>query len=78
MPAPLRPIDLSRAAGLSAQSVRKYEQLGFLPPIRRIVATLPKKRQNLFFSATMPTEIGKLMAVCEEGRPGTFRVVATA
>ena len=36
--------------------------LGFLPPIRRIVGTLPKKRQNLFFSATMPTEIGKLAA----------------
>ena len=34
--------------------------LGFLQPIRRIVATLPKQRQNLFFSATMPTEIGKL------------------
>lgn len=34
--------------------------LGFLPPIRRIVATLPKARQNLFFSATMPAEIGKL------------------
>ena len=25
-----------------------------------------------------PTEIGKLMDLCEEGRPGTFRVVATA
>jgi len=34
--------------------------LGFLQPIRRIVSTLPKKRQNLFFSATMPGEIGKL------------------
>jgi ATP-dependent RNA helicase RhlE len=34
--------------------------LGFLPPIRKIVATMPKQRQNLFFSATMPTEIGKL------------------
>jgi ATP-dependent RNA helicase RhlE len=34
--------------------------LGFLPPIRRIVAVLPGRRQNLFFSATMPTEIGKL------------------
>ncbi|MHB8528104.1 MAG: DEAD/DEAH box helicase [Caulobacteraceae bacterium] len=34
--------------------------LGFLPPIRRIVATLPRERQNLFFSATMPSEIGKL------------------
>ena len=34
--------------------------LGFLPPIRKVVATLPKQRQNLFFSATMPNEIGKL------------------
>ncbi len=34
--------------------------LGFLPPIRRIVAKLSVRRQNLFFSATMPTEIGKL------------------
>ena len=34
--------------------------LGFLQPIRRIVSNLPKERQNLFFSATMPSEIGKL------------------
>jgi ATP-dependent RNA helicase RhlE len=34
--------------------------LGFLVPIRKIVGHLPKDRQNLFFSATMPTEIGKL------------------
>ena len=34
--------------------------LGFLQPIRRIVSTLPKTRTNLFFSATMPGEIGKL------------------
>ena len=34
--------------------------LGFLPPIRRIVAQLTHKRQNLFFSATMPPEIAKL------------------
>jgi ATP-dependent RNA helicase RhlE len=36
--------------------------LGFLVPIKRIVSHLPKHRQNLFFSATMPTEIGKLAA----------------
>jgi ATP-dependent RNA helicase RhlE len=34
--------------------------LGFVLPIRKIVAHIPKVRQNLFFSATMPTEIGKL------------------
>ena len=34
--------------------------LGFLVPIKKIVAHLPKVRQNLFFSATWPTEIGRL------------------
>jgi ATP-dependent RNA helicase RhlE len=35
--------------------------LGFLPPIRKILARLPKQRQTLFFSATMPGPI-KLLA----------------
>ena len=34
--------------------------LGFLAPIRKIFAKLPKKRQTLFFSATMPREIAAL------------------
>src|SRR5262249_19481608 len=34
--------------------------LGFVVPIRRIVKTLAARRQNLFFSATMPKEIGVL------------------
>jgi ATP-dependent RNA helicase RhlE len=34
--------------------------LGFLKPIRKIVSNLVTKRQNLFFSATMPEEISKL------------------
>ncbi len=34
--------------------------LGFFKPIRRVVATLPKQRQSLFFSATMPKEIEEL------------------
>jgi ATP-dependent RNA helicase RhlE len=34
--------------------------LGFIIPIRRIVATIPAKRQTMFFSATMPKEIGAL------------------
>ncbi|MEJ0095871.1 MAG: DEAD/DEAH box helicase [Methylocella sp.] len=34
--------------------------LGFVKAIRRVVGELPKRRQNLFFSATMPTEIAKL------------------
>jgi len=31
--------------------------MGFLPDLRRILATLPPQRQNLLFSATMPAEI---------------------
>ncbi len=31
--------------------------MGFLPTVKRILAALPKRRQNLMFSATMPDEI---------------------
>ncbi|MEO8558629.1 MAG: DEAD/DEAH box helicase [Rhodospirillales bacterium] len=34
--------------------------MGFIPDIERIVSLLPKIRQTLFFSATMPPEIRKL------------------
>src|SRR6185503_18022268 len=34
--------------------------MGFIEPIRRIIAALPRKRQNLMFSATMPPEIAQL------------------
>jgi ATP-dependent RNA helicase RhlE len=34
--------------------------MGFLPDIRRIIAELPERRQNLLFSATMPREIRRL------------------
>jgi len=34
--------------------------LGFVVPIRKILSRLPKKRQSLFFSATMPREIASL------------------
>ncbi|MFH0834959.1 MAG: DEAD/DEAH box helicase [Candidatus Micrarchaeota archaeon] len=31
--------------------------MGFIRDVKRIIATLPKKRQTLFFSATMPSEV---------------------
>ena len=34
--------------------------MGFIDPIRRILEALPRKRQNLMFSATMPPEIAQL------------------
>ena len=55
-----RTIDLSHTEVLVLDEVDQMLDLGFIVPIRKIVATLPKVRQNLFFSATMPTEIEKL------------------
>jgi ATP-dependent RNA helicase RhlE len=34
--------------------------MGFLPDVRRILATLPKERHSLLFSATMPADITNL------------------
>ncbi len=56
--------------------------MGFLPDLRRILATLPPKRQNLLFSATMPTEIRSLADailrnphVVELSRPGPAETI---
>jgi ATP-dependent RNA helicase RhlE len=37
--------------------------MGFIHDVKRIIARLPAKRQTLFFSATMPTEIKRLAAM---------------
>jgi len=34
--------------------------MGFLPDIKRIISKLPRARQNMFFSATMPPAVQKL------------------
>ena len=53
----------TRGASLGAveflvlDEVDRMLDLGFIKPIRRIVRDLPKTRQNLFFSATMPPDI---------------------
>ncbi len=52
--------NLSETEVLVLDEADQMLDLGFLQPIRRIVSHLPKQRQNLFFSATMPGEIGKL------------------
>ena len=36
--------------------------LGFIKPLRQIISKLSSKRQSMFFSATMPQEIGSLAA----------------
>jgi ATP-dependent RNA helicase RhlE len=52
--------DLSATEVLVLDEADQMLDLGFLQPIRRIVSKMSRKRQNLFFSATMPAEIGKL------------------
>jgi ATP-dependent RNA helicase RhlE len=49
--------------------------MGFIVPIRQVVKHLPRVRQNLFFSATMPSEIEKLAG--ELLRPNPTKVSVT-
>jgi ATP-dependent RNA helicase RhlE len=53
-------LDLSSTEIFVLDEADQMLDLGFIKPIRQIVSRLPSRRQNLFFSATMPSEIGKL------------------
>jgi ATP-dependent RNA helicase RhlE len=55
-----RDADLSQIEIFVLDEADQMLDMGFIVPIRQIVKHLPKKRQNLFFSATMPQDIGKL------------------
>jgi ATP-dependent RNA helicase RhlE len=53
-------VDLRDIQTLVIDEADQMFDMGFLPSIRRILAALPKQRQTLLFSATMPSEIRKL------------------
>ena len=55
-------IDLSRVEVLVLDEADTMCDMGFLPDIRRILARLPKRRQTLFFSATVTRDVDRLAA----------------
>ncbi|HVJ24588.1 MAG TPA: helicase-related protein, partial [Burkholderiales bacterium] len=55
-----RTIDLSHVEVLVLDEADRMLDMGFIHDIRKILALLPKTRQNLLFSATFPDEIRKL------------------
>jgi len=57
-----RAISLNKVEIFVLDEVDQMLDLGFIHAIRRITALIPKQRQNLFFSATMPKEIAGLAA----------------
>jgi ATP-dependent RNA helicase RhlE len=56
-----RHVDLSRVEVLVIDEADRMLDQGFWPDVRRIIALLPAKRQNLLFSATMSAEVLKVV-----------------
>ena len=55
-----RALDLSHLEILVLDEADQMLDLGFIHALKRIVALVPKQRQTLFFSATMPRAIKEL------------------
>ena len=53
-------VDLSEVEICVLDEADRMLDMGFLPDVRRVLALLPQRRQNLLFSATLDGEIAKL------------------
>jgi ATP-dependent RNA helicase RhlE len=52
-----RTVDLSSVEILTLDEADRMLDMGFLPPLRRVVAALPRARQTLLLSATLSREV---------------------
>ncbi len=57
-----RTIDLSAVEILTLDEADRMLDMGFLPPLRRILGSLPRTRQTLLFSATLSADVVGLSA----------------
>ncbi len=57
-----RALDLKKVKILVLDEADRMLDMGFKPPVDRIVKQMPKQRQTLFFSATLEGAAGKLAA----------------
>ncbi len=55
-----RNVTLNQVETLVLDEADHMLDLGFIPSVRQLIRAMPAKRQNLFFSATMPREISGL------------------
>ncbi len=53
-------VDLGSVTHLILDEADRMLDMGFIHDIRKIIAKIPRKRQTLLFSATMPSSISKL------------------
>ena len=62
-----RAVDLSKTRILILDEADRMLDMGFRPPVDRIVSKLPRKRQTLFFSATLDAEVHRVAQAYTHG-----------